>query len=68
MVLERMLIVEGETVLKIGFGTGHCLKRIAECVGQTGKVYGIGISSGMIGMTKKRLEKAGQVNLFHALF
>ena len=59
MALERLLIGEGETVLEIGFGTGHCLKRIAESVGQTGKVCGIDISSGMIEVTKKRLEKAG---------
>ena len=59
MALERLSIVEGETVLEIGFGTGYCLKLIAELVGQTGKVYGIDISSGMIEITKKRLEKVG---------
>ena len=59
MALEHLSIVEGETVLEIGFGTGHCLKWIAEFIGQTGKVYGIDISSGMIEITKKRLEKAG---------
>jgi demethylmenaquinone methyltransferase/2-methoxy-6-polyprenyl-1,4-benzoquinol methylase len=59
MALERLSIVEGETVLEIGFGTGYCLKLIAELVGQTGKVYGIDISSGMIEITKKRLKKAG---------
>lgn len=59
MALERLSIVEGETVLEIGFGTGYCLKRIAEFTGQKRKVYGIDISSGMIEITKKRLEKAG---------
>jgi ubiquinone/menaquinone biosynthesis C-methylase UbiE len=59
MALERLSIVEGETVLEIGFGTGHCLKRIAEFIGQMGKVYGIDISSGMMEITKRRLEKAG---------
>ena len=62
MALEHLSIVEGEILLEVGFGTGHCLKRIAECVGQTEKVYGIDISSGMIEITKKRLEKAGLVN------
>ena len=33
MALERLSIVEGETVLEIGFGTGHCLKWIAKLVG-----------------------------------
>jgi len=56
--LEQLNINEGETVLEIGFGTGHCLKQIAKLVGKTGKVYGIDISSGMLEEAKKRLEKA----------
>jgi demethylmenaquinone methyltransferase/2-methoxy-6-polyprenyl-1,4-benzoquinol methylase len=59
MALERLLIRQGETVLEIGFGSGHCLKRIAESVGNMGKAYGIDISSGMVEVTKKRLERAG---------
>ena len=56
--LEQLNINEGETVLEIGSGTGHCLKQIAKSVGKTGKVYGIDISSGMLEEAKKRLEKA----------
>ena len=59
MVLERLSIREGETVLEIGFGTGNCLKLIAESVGKMGKAYGIDISSGMMETTKKRLKKVG---------
>ena len=62
MALKRLSIVKGETVLEIGFGTGHCLRHIAESVGQTGKVYGIDISTGMQKMTKRRLEKAELIN------
>ena len=62
MALERLSVVEGETVLEIGFGTGHCLKRIAKLVGSTGKAYGIDISPEMIEKTKKRLEKEGLAN------
>jgi demethylmenaquinone methyltransferase/2-methoxy-6-polyprenyl-1,4-benzoquinol methylase len=58
MALERLSVQEGETVLEIGFGTGHCLKRIAESVGETGKAYGVDISSGMLEVTRRRLEKA----------
>ena len=58
MALEGLSIKEGETVLEIGFGSGHCLKRIAQSVGQTGKAYGIDISTGMLEVTKKKLEKA----------
>jgi demethylmenaquinone methyltransferase/2-methoxy-6-polyprenyl-1,4-benzoquinol methylase len=57
--LQRLSIVKGETALEIGFGTGDCLKQIAELVGSTGKAYGIDISQGMIERTKRRLEKAG---------
>jgi demethylmenaquinone methyltransferase/2-methoxy-6-polyprenyl-1,4-benzoquinol methylase len=55
-------IGQGEIVLEIGFGTGHCLKRIAELIGQKGKAYGIDISSGMTGITRRRLEKAELVD------
>ena len=58
MALERLSVSEGETVLEIGFGTGHCLKRITESVGPKGKAYGIDISTGMMEISKKRLEKA----------
>jgi demethylmenaquinone methyltransferase/2-methoxy-6-polyprenyl-1,4-benzoquinol methylase len=60
MALERLSVVE--TVLEIGFGTGHCLKWIAKLVGPAGKVYGIDISPEMIEKTKKRLEKVGLAN------
>lgn len=57
--LELLGIKKGEIVLEIGFGTGHCLKKMAELVGEEGKVYGIDISSGMLEVSKKRLRKAG---------
>jgi len=62
MALERLSVVEGETVLEIGSGTGHCLKRMAKLVGPAGKAYGIDISPEMIEKTKKRLEKEGLAN------
>ena len=59
MALQRLNITRGETVLEIGFGTGHSLKQMAEAVGEEGKVYGIDISSGMLDVSRRRLEKAG---------
>ena len=59
MALGRLNIKRGETVLEIGFGTGHCLKQMAESVGEEGKVYGIDISSGMLDVSQRRLEGAG---------
>ena len=67
LALQQLNIETGEIVLEIGFGTGHCLMEIAKSVGKEGKVYGVDISSGMLEVTKKRLEKAGlsdRVELF----
>jgi len=58
MAVEHLSVEESETVLEIGFGPGHCLKRLAESVGKTGKVYGVDISSGMLEVTRRRLDKA----------
>jgi len=50
---------EGEKVLEIGFGTGHCLLALAQSVGSSGKVYGLDISEGMRNITYSRIEEAG---------
>ena len=60
--LKRLNITRGENVLEIGFGTGHCLKQMVEAVGDEGRVYGIDISSGMLAVSQRRLEKAGLWN------
>lgn len=49
----------GESVLEIGFGTGHSLVTLAEAVGDTGSVSGVDISSGMRDVAKRRLAKDG---------
>jgi len=56
--LDLLAVRESETILEIGFGTGHCLRKIATAVGDTGKAYGVDISQGMLQVTKTRLEKA----------
>lgn len=58
MAVQRLSVSDGETVLEIGFGTGRCLMRIAESIGPKGKAYGIDISTGMIEISKKKLQKA----------
>ena len=62
MALDRLSLVEGETVLEIGVGTGRCLKQIARLVGPAGKACGIDISLHMIERTRKRLEKERLAN------
>jgi demethylmenaquinone methyltransferase/2-methoxy-6-polyprenyl-1,4-benzoquinol methylase len=62
MALKRLNVTRGEIVLEIGFGTGHCLRQMAEAVGEEGKVYGIDISSGMLAVSRRRLKRAGLWN------
>jgi demethylmenaquinone methyltransferase/2-methoxy-6-polyprenyl-1,4-benzoquinol methylase len=57
--LEKLDAREGEAVLEIGFGTGHCILALAHSVGDTGRVYGIDISEGMLEITLARVRKAG---------
>jgi len=57
--LEQLNIKGGETVLEIGFGTGHCLMQIAKSLGKAGIVYGVEISSGILEVAKNRLKIGG---------
>ena len=57
--LRRLAIQPGESVLEIGYGTGHSLVSIAQAVGTTGQVAGVDISSGMRDVAQKRLAEAG---------
>ena len=57
--LDLLDVQEGETVLEIGFGTGHCTLALAQSVGSTGTIYGIDISEGMLDITASRIEDAG---------
>lgn len=55
--VKKLDVKEGEKVLEIGFGTGECLIDLAKLVGDSGKVYGIDISQGMIKKTQMRVDK-----------
>lgn len=59
MGLQKLNAREGEKVLEIGFGTGHCILALAKSVGNSGKVYGIDISDGMLNIARSRIEKEG---------
>ncbi len=49
----------GETILEIGFGTGHSLVALAKAAGPTGRVCGIDISKEMRSIAEKRLRQTG---------
>jgi demethylmenaquinone methyltransferase/2-methoxy-6-polyprenyl-1,4-benzoquinol methylase len=55
--LDKLALTPGESVLEIGYGTGHCLVQMAKAVGPAGKVFGIDLSEGMRARATDRLEK-----------
>ncbi|HEX5839207.1 MAG TPA: methyltransferase domain-containing protein [Anaerolineales bacterium] len=57
--LEKLAAQPGESILEIGFGTGHCLVALAKAVGPDGRVTGLDISDGMLAIARDRLQKEG---------
>jgi len=54
---------EGEVCIDLGCGKGTDLIRLREAVGETGFVYGVDISEGMLAKAKKNIEKFGYANV-----
>ena len=57
--LEKLSARQGEKILEIGFGTGHCLVALAKAVGTSGRVIGLDISDGMLHIARERLQQQG---------
>ncbi len=53
----------GEVCVDLGSGRGTDVLRMAESVGETGFVYGIDISDGMLEKARKNAEKFGATNV-----
>jgi demethylmenaquinone methyltransferase/2-methoxy-6-polyprenyl-1,4-benzoquinol methylase len=63
--LEMLAAEEGETVLEVGFGTGHCLVDLARAVGAEGRVLGVDLSAGMLEQASQLLAKEGLESRVH---
>lgn len=50
---------EGERILEIGPGTGHGLLALARSLGDSGRAYGVDLSVGMLGVTRRRVRQSG---------
>lgn len=59
--LERILtllgVKPGYIVLNVGCGTGVMTGRLAERVGDNGKIIGVDFSAGMVAEAKKRFQR-----------
>ena len=55
--LELLRARSGESVLEIGFGTGHSLVALAKAVGPKGTVFGLDLSDKMLQRAKMSLAK-----------
>jgi len=60
--LIQLDATHGETILEIGFGTGHSIVEIAQAVGVSGKVYGIDVSDRMLELAQARAAATGHGN------
>jgi len=65
MGLQRLAVREGESVLEVGFGTGHGLLALAQAVGSPGRVYGIDLSPAMLDIARSRIARAALGNRVH---
>ena len=57
--VQKLNAQQGERLLEIGFGTGHCLLALARAVGPTGKVVGLDLSEKMRDLAAERVRAAG---------
>lgn len=57
--LEKLSARQGEKILEIGFGPGHCLLALAKAVGTSGRVIGLDLSDGMLHIARERLQQQG---------
>jgi arsenite methyltransferase len=57
--IDKSQAKPGEVCVDLGSGRGTDLVRLAEAVGETGKVHGVDISDGMLAKAARTIEKLG---------
>ena len=57
--LEALALRPGDVVADIGCGTGYHVRRFAEAVGPTGRVYGVEIQPEMLALFEREMERRG---------
>lgn len=57
--LAALAAAEGERILEVGPGPGHALLALARAVGPEGRVVGADLSGRMLGLSRRRLQRAG---------
>ncbi len=57
--IHKLAPGKGEVVLEIGCGTGQAIVKMAECVGHSGKIFGIDISDRMLEIAQTRVKRMG---------
>ncbi len=63
LLLARLAINGGESVLEIGCGTGALTLPLAEAVGEHGRVVAVDISEPMLGAARQRIGERGLTNV-----
>jgi demethylmenaquinone methyltransferase/2-methoxy-6-polyprenyl-1,4-benzoquinol methylase len=61
--LQMLDIRTGDRILEIGCGTGESLSVLDSCVGSTGKVFGLDLSTGMLGAAKDKVKRFALSNV-----
>jgi ubiquinone/menaquinone biosynthesis C-methylase UbiE len=62
-VVERLLLRPGQRVLDVGCGTGLAFELLLERVGPGGQLVGVDLSSDMLAIAARRVERAGAANV-----
>src|SRR5437868_7748922 len=67
LLLARLGLTEGESVLEIGCGTGALTVPVAEAIGERGRLVAVDISEPMLGAARQRVAERGlrNVTLLH---